>query len=188
MADLTSSTKSAISKTSTPKAPSNHREFFAKLYGSLDEKTSTEEKLDVSSGSDESFKSSSLGSINNNSKIGSEEDEDDHDDRPQVVPRGASGKGGPSPPPFPLPLHPLRPFPQLAAVGTQLPPPPQIEGRPHLLPYFPPPPLHPQNAAPGGTPVSNPGGGGPPTPNSALESTLRLADFPFPGGLAAFCK
>ena len=184
MADLTTKSISSLRdtlKTSTPaKGPSNHREFFAKLYGSFDVANKTEEKLDVSSGSDESSSVISVklsSSSNNNKSTGSEEEDRlsvSGDDPPHVVPTKASP-----------PLMPLRPFPSFVRVQPELPTAPRPV-LPPTLPYVPP--LHPAPSfSPAGSGAPPPPPPAPGTPNS-LESTLRFADFPFPGGLAAFCK
>ena len=132
-------------KTSTPKAPSRHREFFEKLYGSLE---NTAKKLDSSSSSDESSSdpkkdtSDSSGQSNNEEKS-----------------------------------SPLRPFPSFPAGMDQsrfLPV--SSATTPQTFPYFPHQFGHHSSR---GSPAANAG---------SMEAALRLPDFPFPGGLAAFCK
>ena len=135
-------------QTSTPKAPSRHREFFEKLYGSLE----TNQKLDSSSSSEEGVENK-----RDDSSTGSPTEKID-------------GKSSP-----------LRPFPSFPVPTSA---------------------LHEQNRfLPGSGNIGGSSGSAFPYlphhfgSNSAesaaaasMEAALRLPDFPFPGGLAAFCK
>ena len=123
-------------QTSTPK--SRHREFFEKLYGSLESKKVS--KLDSSSSDDSTYK----------------KDED-----------RKSTEGASSPPIRPFPSFPLpSSLDQTALLAAR------------NLSYFPPSHHHPLTGTfPSGS-----------TPTSSVEAALRFPEFPFPGGLAAFCK
>jgi hypothetical protein len=115
-------------KTSTSTPKSSHREFFEKLYGSLDQGTRT--KLDSSSSSDDSInmkKSSEVDKSHLMQMSGSSDDELPA----QVVPKSS----------------PVRPFPSFA-MADQLQQPPLMP----TLPYFPP--LHHQNFGGSASPSS----------------------------------
>ena len=133
-------------KTSTPKPPSRHREFFEKLYGSLDRNESKLDKLDLSTSSDESLEKK--------------------DQASDLSDNGAEKSDEKSPP--------IRPFPSFPVVSsmesTRL---MSAASSGQNLPYFPPA-LHQMTSGP--------------SIDAAAAAGLRLPDFPFPGGLAAFCK
>lgn len=121
-----------MAATSTPK--SRHREFFEKLYGSL-ETPKTALKLDSSSSSDEGSekKDSSSEKIQNSPSF-------DHHQSRFLAPPTTMAPGN-----FPY-------FPHHFGVSA---------------------------AAAAGSAA---------TSAASVEAALRLPDFPFPGGLAAFCK
>ena len=136
-------TETTIIKTSTPKTPSRHREFFEKLYGSLE----TTKKIDSSSSSDES---TSDPKKDNSDSSG----QSNHEEK----------------------TSPLRPFPSFpAGIDQSRFLPVSSPSAQQTFPYF----SH--QFGHHGSPAS--------AGNAAsMEAALRLPDFPFPGGLAAFCK
>ena len=136
--------------TSTPKPPSRHREFFEKLYGSLDRNEA--KSLDTSTSSDESLEK----------KDSTASDLSDHG------PTEAPNDNEKSPPIRPFPSFPLTSSMESSRLMTA------ATQAGQNLPYFPPSALHHMTSGP--------------SMEAAAAAGLRLPDFPFPGGLAAFCK
>ena len=136
--------------TSTPinKPPSRHREFFEKLYGSLDRNEAKSDKLDTSTSSDESLEKKDLTS-----------DLSDH---------GTDKNEEKSPPIRPFPSFPIASSMEQNRLMSA------ANSASQNLPYFPPSALHHMTSGP--------------SMEAAAAAGLRLPDFPFPGGLAAFCK
>ena len=145
--------------TSTPKAPSRHREFFEKLYGSLE--TKSNQKLDSSSSSDESIIIENRSLKESSDSSGNQTVEEKNEEK----------------------SSPLRPFPSFPVpasleqnrfLGVPVSGSSNVPGFPYLPHHFG------SNSAASAAESA--------AAAASVEAALRLPDFPFPGGLAAFRK